>query len=103
VNQRLVVATPKDDPCLPQAGIHRKGIFSCKIESIRILFGWGILGGEITLFEETTGWEIALWSLAAFAAVMLLLRIMLKFRQFWVDYYHIQAEAARRKKSQEDS
>jgi hypothetical protein len=55
------------------------------------------------LFEETTGWEIALWSLAAFAAVMLLVRIMIKFRQFWVDYYRIQAEAARRKKSQEKS
>jgi len=51
--------------------------------------------------EESMGWDIAIWSLAAFAAVMLLVRVMIKFRQFWIDYYRSQAEAARRRKSKE--
>jgi len=53
--------------------------------------------------EESTGWDIAIWSLAAFAAVMLLVRVMIKFRQFWIDYYQKQAEAARRRKSKEQT
>ncbi|MGQ9503282.1 MAG: hypothetical protein ACUVQG_00090 [Thermogutta sp.] len=63
----------------------------------------GRLAGESALIPEASGWDIALWSLAAFAAVMLLVRVMLKFRQFWIDYYRTQAEAARRTKSQKKS
>jgi len=57
----------------------------------------------MAFMEEITGWDIALWSLAAFAAVMLLVRVMIKFRQFWIDYYQKQAEAARRRKSKEQT
>ncbi len=53
--------------------------------------------------EDISGWDIALWSVASFAAVMLLVRVMLAFRQYWVDYYRMQAEAARKRKPKKEA
>ena len=49
--------------------------------------------------NDLTGWDVALWIAAGIAAVLLLVRIMLKFRGFWLAYYQRQVQAAQRRQA----